>query len=151
MDTEDWESEWADRALEAAEPPEDWSGSVDVESTEDTAAGSDISGDESGGLRASSLDGNRSVSSNRRAPGTSVHGYGKRRRVGAVGQHDKSAFYLERHCAQVAFRHTAQPDISRGLLEQCPCDEHTINVESAVRNRCGRRLSGCPACGQWFT
>ena len=47
----------ADRALEAAEPPEDWSGSVDVESTEDTAAGSDLSGDESGGLRASALDG----------------------------------------------------------------------------------------------
>src|SRR5712672_626951 len=57
MDTEDWESQWADRALQAAEPPEDWSGSVDVESTDDTAAGSDLSGDESGGLRASALDG----------------------------------------------------------------------------------------------
>jgi len=57
MDAEDWESQWADRALEAAEPPEDWTGSVDVESTEDTAAGSDLSGDESGGLRASALDG----------------------------------------------------------------------------------------------
>jgi hypothetical protein len=56
MDTEDWDSQWADRALEAAEPPEDWSGSVDVESTGDSAAGSDISGDE-GGLRASPLDG----------------------------------------------------------------------------------------------
>jgi hypothetical protein len=56
MDTEDWESQWADRALEAAEPPEDWSGSVDVESTDDSATGSDISGDEST-LRASALDG----------------------------------------------------------------------------------------------
>lgn len=31
MDIEDWESQWEDGALEAAEPPEDWSGSVDVE------------------------------------------------------------------------------------------------------------------------
>ena len=56
METEDWESQWADRALETAEPPEDWTGSVDVESTDSSATGSDISGDEST-LRASSLDG----------------------------------------------------------------------------------------------
>jgi hypothetical protein len=56
MDTEDWESQWADRAIEAAEPPEDWSGSVDVESTDENGTGSDYSGDE-GGLRASPLDG----------------------------------------------------------------------------------------------
>ena len=56
MDTEDWESQWADRALEAAEPPEDWTGSVDVESSDDSATGSDISGDETM-LRASPLDG----------------------------------------------------------------------------------------------
>lgn len=56
MDTEDWESQWADRALETAEPPEDWTGSVDVASTDDPATGSDVSGDE-GGLRASQLDG----------------------------------------------------------------------------------------------
>jgi hypothetical protein len=56
MDTEDWHSQWADRALEAAEPPEDWSGSVDVESTDDWASGSDVSGNETT-LRASSLDG----------------------------------------------------------------------------------------------
>jgi hypothetical protein len=55
MDTEDWESQWADRALETAEPPEDWTGSVDVESTDDSATGADISGDES--MRASSLEG----------------------------------------------------------------------------------------------
>ncbi|HEY6484096.1 MAG TPA: DUF6763 family protein [Steroidobacteraceae bacterium] len=55
MDAEDWEGQWAERALEVAEPPEDWSGSVDVESADD-APGADISGDE-GTLRASSLDG----------------------------------------------------------------------------------------------
>ena len=32
MDIEDWESQWDEGGLEAAEPPEDWSGSVDVES-----------------------------------------------------------------------------------------------------------------------
>jgi hypothetical protein len=56
MDAEDWESQWADRAIEAAEPPEDWTGSVDVESTDDMGNGSDFSGDETG-LRASPLDG----------------------------------------------------------------------------------------------
>ena len=56
MDTEDWDSQWADRAFEKAEPPEDWTGSVDVESTDDSATGSDISGDESM-MRASQLDG----------------------------------------------------------------------------------------------
>lgn len=56
MDTEDWEAQWADRALEAAEAPEDWTGSVDVEPTDDFATGADISGDE-GGMRASPLDG----------------------------------------------------------------------------------------------
>lgn len=57
MDSEDWEGQWADRALQAAQPPEDWTGSVDVESTDDAASGADISGDEGGNLRASSLDG----------------------------------------------------------------------------------------------
>lgn len=56
MDTEDWDSQWADRALETAEPPEDWSGSVDVESTDDPDQGSDYSNDERG-LHASPLDG----------------------------------------------------------------------------------------------
>src|ERR1700743_800837 len=31
MDLEDWEAQWADGSLEAAEAPEDWSGSVDIE------------------------------------------------------------------------------------------------------------------------
>jgi hypothetical protein len=56
MDIEDWTSQWADRALEKGEPPEDWTGSVDVESADDSAAGSDNSGDERT-LRAGSLDG----------------------------------------------------------------------------------------------
>ena len=56
MDTEDWRSQWADREIETAEPPEDFTGSMDVESTDDSASGSDISGDESG-LRAGAADG----------------------------------------------------------------------------------------------
>jgi hypothetical protein len=56
METEDWNSQWADRELEKAAAPEDWTGSVDVESTDDSATGSDISGDEST-LRAGPLDG----------------------------------------------------------------------------------------------
>ena len=56
MDTEDWDAQWADRSIEASEPPEDWTGSVDVEPTDDSATGADISGDESG-LRLSPLDG----------------------------------------------------------------------------------------------
>jgi hypothetical protein len=40
MDLEDWEAHCEDRELEAAEAPEDWSGSVDVE-PEDSASSSD--------------------------------------------------------------------------------------------------------------
>src|SRR2546430_15700594 len=35
MDIEDWEAQWEDGALEAAEAPEDWSGSVDVQATDE--------------------------------------------------------------------------------------------------------------------
>ena len=31
MDLEDWNSQWSDGALEVAEAPEDWSGSVDID------------------------------------------------------------------------------------------------------------------------
>jgi len=56
MDREDWEVQWEDGALEAAEPPEDWSGSVDVEAADEEGRGSDdISDDPT--LRASPLDG----------------------------------------------------------------------------------------------
>jgi hypothetical protein len=34
LDREDWESEWEEGQLEAAEAPEDWTGSVDVDSGE---------------------------------------------------------------------------------------------------------------------
>ena len=59
MDIEDWESQWDDGALESAEAPEDWTGSVDVEGSDNDGrgAGSDSLGDERGDLRASSLDG----------------------------------------------------------------------------------------------
>jgi hypothetical protein len=58
MDVEDWEAQWDDGVLESAEAPEDWTGSVDVESEggERRGAGSDSLGDGQD-LRASSLDG----------------------------------------------------------------------------------------------
>src|SRR5262249_58254756 len=46
MDIEDWESQWEDGALEAADAPEDWSGSVDVESTDDQGRGGGSPGEE---------------------------------------------------------------------------------------------------------
>ncbi len=55
MDVDDWNAQWDEGALEAAEAPEDWSGSVDVESERD-GRGSDASGEEHE-LRASGLDG----------------------------------------------------------------------------------------------
>ncbi|HEX4648969.1 MAG TPA: DUF6763 family protein [Steroidobacteraceae bacterium] len=56
MDIEDWEAQWGDGALETAEAPEDWSGSVDVEASDDEGRGSD-SLDEDRDLRASGLEG----------------------------------------------------------------------------------------------
>lgn len=55
MDIEDWETQCEDGALESAEPPEDWSGSVD-ESGDDEGRGADSFGEERD-LRASPLDG----------------------------------------------------------------------------------------------
>jgi hypothetical protein len=55
MDIEDWETQWEDGALEAAEAPEDWSGSVDVESTDREGRGSESLSEERD-LRASGLD-----------------------------------------------------------------------------------------------
>ena len=57
MEIEDWEAQWEEGALESAEAPEDWSGSVDVESTDDDARGGSDSLSEERDLRASSLDG----------------------------------------------------------------------------------------------
>src|SRR5215471_10673623 len=54
MDVDDWNAQWEDGALEAAEAPEDWSGSVDVESEKD-GRGSDGVGEDRE-LRASPLD-----------------------------------------------------------------------------------------------
>jgi len=56
MDIEDWEAQWEEGALETAEPPEDWSGSVDVESGDDEGRSADSIGEERD-LRASPLDG----------------------------------------------------------------------------------------------
>jgi Family of unknown function (DUF6763) len=55
MDFEDWDAHCEERALEAAEPPEDWSGSVDVE-PEEEGLRSDPYSDERD-IRASGLDG----------------------------------------------------------------------------------------------
>jgi hypothetical protein len=58
MDIEDWETQWEDGVLEAAEAPEDWSGSVDVEATDEgRSSGSDSLGEDRGDLRAGALDG----------------------------------------------------------------------------------------------
>jgi hypothetical protein len=57
MDMEDWESQWEDGALESAEPPEDWTGSVDVEDTDSDGGGKNGGVSEDRDLRASSLDG----------------------------------------------------------------------------------------------
>jgi hypothetical protein len=56
MDIEDWEAQWEEGALESAEAPEDWSGSVDVESGDEEGRGSDSLNDDRD-LRASPLDG----------------------------------------------------------------------------------------------
>jgi uncharacterized protein DUF6763 len=56
MDIEDWETQCEDGALESAEPPEDWSGSVDVENGDDEGRSADSFGEERD-LRASPLDG----------------------------------------------------------------------------------------------
>jgi hypothetical protein len=55
MDIEDWDTQWEEGALESSGPPEDWSGSVDVE-PDDEGLRTDTSGDERD-LRASGLDG----------------------------------------------------------------------------------------------
>ena len=58
MDLEDWEAQWNEGALESAEAPEDFSGSVDVQDSDEGGRGtnSDTLGEERD-LRASSLDG----------------------------------------------------------------------------------------------
>jgi hypothetical protein len=55
MDIEDWDAQWEDGALETAEAPEDWSGSVDVESSDEDGRGTDSSSEERD-LRASGLE-----------------------------------------------------------------------------------------------
>jgi hypothetical protein len=56
MDLEDWEAHWSDGALEVAEAPEDWSGSVDIERGDVEGRGSEPFGEDRD-LRASGLDG----------------------------------------------------------------------------------------------
>ena len=56
MDREDWDAHCEERTLRAAEPPEDWSGSVDVELDDETSGREARLGDEPD-LRASPFDG----------------------------------------------------------------------------------------------
>jgi hypothetical protein len=56
MDVEDWNEQWDEGALESAEAPEDWSGSVDVEATAEEGRVPESSGEDRE-LRASSLEG----------------------------------------------------------------------------------------------
>ncbi len=53
MDVEDWAAQWEDSALESADPPEDWSGSVDVMPDDDNMRA--IDSESSRDLRASGL------------------------------------------------------------------------------------------------
>ena len=55
MDIEDWEALADDGSLESAEPPEDWSGSVDVDPDDDSL--NPESGTPEHDLRASGLEG----------------------------------------------------------------------------------------------
>jgi hypothetical protein len=55
MDIEDWDAQWEDGALETAEAPEDWTGSVDVEDNDDD--GTTGTSAEDRDIRASPLDG----------------------------------------------------------------------------------------------
>lgn len=54
MDIEDWRIQWEDGALETAEAPEDWTGSVDVEPDEEGSRADPAEGERD--LRASGLD-----------------------------------------------------------------------------------------------
>jgi hypothetical protein len=54
MDMEDWQSQWEEGVLEAAEAPEDWTGSVDVEPEEEGQRSDPYDGERD--LRASGLD-----------------------------------------------------------------------------------------------
>ena len=57
MDLEDWEAHWSDGALETAEAPEDWTGSVDVDvEPEEEIRGEGGSYENERDLRASGLD-----------------------------------------------------------------------------------------------
>jgi hypothetical protein len=57
MDVDDWEAQWDEGTLEAAEAPEDWSGSVDIEPGEGEGRSSSDSLSEDRDQRASRLDG----------------------------------------------------------------------------------------------
>lgn len=54
-DLDDWNAQWGSGAIEPSDPPEDWSGSVDVEDEDSTAGTEDYGNDRR--LDASGLEG----------------------------------------------------------------------------------------------
>ena len=56
MDREDWDTQWDEGFIEGAEPPEDWSGSVDVDADDEQAHGGEALGEDTT-PRAGSLEG----------------------------------------------------------------------------------------------
>ena len=57
MDIEDWETQDEENRLEEVKPPEDWSGSVDVDNESEREARGSDEYDDSRGQRAGALDG----------------------------------------------------------------------------------------------
>jgi hypothetical protein len=57
MDVEDWEMQWEDGALESAQAPEDWSGSVDVDVPDSEGRSTDSGGDERNLQASGSIEG----------------------------------------------------------------------------------------------
>jgi hypothetical protein len=55
LEREDWNAQWKEGTLEAGEAPEDWSGSVDVDTPEEDAGSDSALGERD--LRASTLEG----------------------------------------------------------------------------------------------
>ena len=100
MDIEDWDTQWEDGALESAEAPEDWSGSVDVETSDDVRGAARIPSAMT--AICAPAPSTASTSSIRpRAPGLL-----QRADVDALGEHYESAAHVERERRKAAARHT---------------------------------------------
>src|SRR5262249_16436131 len=127
MDIEDWQSQWEEGALESAEAPEDWSGSVDVEGSDDEGRGGDSLGDDRD-VRARPLDGIdlfESPATPSSAPAKSRwrirplrHGGRKCFDIHAVGEEHETAPYRQRHRCERSSGARPGDAISGGFLEE---------------------------------